>query len=321
MTSRRTLLAALAFTGFASIGGAAAQPSSSRLVTVVVPGPPGSTPDLLARMLAERLRQILGQDFIIENRPGAGGLIGAEFVARASPDGNTLLCATEWVFFSHLLNSKLNFDPHAFAPVGIIARYPLVLIGRKDLPVGDIAEMICYARANPGKLSYASSGIGSMHQLVYEAIKKQANIDLAHVPYRGGPPAMNDLLAGHVDVSLTSLNQAAPLIKEGKLKLLAIVGGARLTEFPDAPALTEVLPGLEADAWSGMVAPPRTPEAITKRVSDAIAQVLRMPDVRARLAELLLEPVGNTPDEMQAIMRKDVERWAPVVTAAKITIN
>jgi tripartite-type tricarboxylate transporter receptor subunit TctC len=283
MTSRRTLLAALAFTGFASIGGAAAQPSSSRLVTVVVPGPPGSTPDLLARVLAERLRQILGH--------------------------------------SHLLNSKLSFDPHAFAPVGIIARYPLVLIGRKDLPVGDIAEMIRYARVNPGKLSYASSGIGSMHQLVYEAIKKQANIDLTHVPYRGGPPAMNDLLAGHVDVSLTSLNQAAPLIKEGKLKLLAIVGGARLTEFPDAPALTEVLPGQEADAWSGMVAPPRTPEATTKRLSDAIAQVLQMPDVRARLAELLLEPVGNTPDEMRAIMRKDAERWAPVVTAAKITIN
>jgi tripartite-type tricarboxylate transporter receptor subunit TctC len=287
----------------------------------VVPAPPGSTPDLLARILAERLRPILGQDFIIENRPGAGGLIGAEFVARAAPDGHALLCATEWVFFSHLMNSKLSFDPYSFSPVSVVARYPLALIGRNNLPIGDIAEMISYARANPGKLSYASSGIGSMHQLVYEAIKKQANIELAHVPYRGGPPAMNDLLAGHVDVSLTSLNQAAPLIKEGRLKLLAIVSGTRLTQFPDAPALTEVLPGLEADAWSGMVAPPRTPEAITKRLSDAIAEVLRMPDVRARLAELLLEPVGNTPDEMRVMMRKDADRWASVVTAAKIIIN
>jgi tripartite-type tricarboxylate transporter receptor subunit TctC len=317
----RAVLAALGLAGLASIGGAGAQPSSSRLVTVVVPGPPGSTPDLLARILAEWLRPILGQDFVIENRPGAGGIIGAEFVARAAPDGHTFLCATEWVFFSHLLNSKLTFDPHAFAPVSVVARYPLVLIGRKDLPVGDIDEMIRYARVNPGKLSYASSGIGSMHQLVYEAIKKQANIDLTHVPYRGGPPAMNDLLAGHVDVSLTSLNQAAPLIREGRLKLLAVVSSARLKEFPDAPALSEVLPGLEADAWSGMVAPPHTPDAITKRLSDAIAQVLRMPDVRARLTKLLLQPVGNTPDEMRAMMRKDAERWAPVVTAAKIIIN
>jgi tripartite-type tricarboxylate transporter receptor subunit TctC len=304
-----------------SISCAIAQSASNRLVTVVVPSPPGSTPDLLARLLSERLRPILGRDFIVENRPGAGGAIGAEFVARAAPDGHTLLCAVEWVFFSHLLNARLSFDPHAFAPVSVIVRYPLVLIGRKDLPANDIGDVIRYARAHPGKFSYASSGKGSMHQLVYEAIKRQANVDLTHIPYRGGPPAVNDLLAGHVDVSLTSLNQAAPLIRDGKLKLLGIVSDSRLTEFPDAPALAEVLPGLEADAWTGMVAPPRTPETITKPLSDAIAQVLQMPDVRARLTDILLEPIGSTPDRMRAMMRKDAERWAPVIAGAAITVD
>lgn len=321
MSCGRTLVAALALAGLASTGGAMAQSSSSKIVTVVVPSPPGSTPDLLSRLLSERLRPMLGRDLIVENRSGAGGAIGAEFVARAAPDGHTLLCATEWVFFSHLLHSKLKFDPHAFAPVSVIVRYPLVLVGRRDLPAKDIDEVIRYARAHPGKLSYASSGKGSMHQLVYEAIKRQANVDLTHVPYRGGPPAITDLLAGQVDVSLTSLNNAAPLIKDGKLKLLGVVSNSRLTEFPEAPALTEVLPGLEADAWTGLVAPPRTPGEITRPLSEAIAQVLRMPDVRARLTETLLEPVGSTPDQMRAMMRKDAERWAPVIAAAKISVD
>jgi tripartite-type tricarboxylate transporter receptor subunit TctC len=317
----RAAVLALALAALASYGDAVAQPSPARPVNVIVPVPPGSTPDLVARILGERLRPIIGQGFLVENRPGAGGTIGAEFVARAAPDGQTLLCATEWVFFSHLLHTRLNFDPHSFAPVSVVVRYPLVLIGRRDLPASNIEDVIAYARAQPGKLSYASSGKGSMHQLVYEAIKRQANVELTHVPYRGGPPAINDLLAGHVDVSLTSINQAAPLVKDGKLKLLAVVDNSRLSDFPDTPRLAEVLPGLEAEAWTGLVAPPATPEAVTRRLSDAVAQVLQMPDVRARLLEMLLEPVGSTPNEMRTMMRKDANRWAPVIKAANITID
>ena len=317
----RAAVLALALAALASYGDAVAQPSPARPVNVIVPAPPGSTPDLVARILGERLRPIIGQGFLVENRPGAGGTIGAEFVARAAPDGQTLLCATEWVFFSHLLHTKLNFDPHSFAPVSVVVRYPLVLIGRRDLPASNIEDLIAYARAQPGKLSYASSGKGSMHQLVYEAIKRQANVELTHVPYRGGPPAINDLLAGHVDVSLTSINQAAPLVKDGKLKLLAVVDNSRLSDFPDTPRLAEVLPGLEAEAWTGLVAPPATPEAVTRRLSDAVAQVLQMPDVRARLLEMLLEPVGSTPNEMRTVMRKDANRWAPVIKTANITID
>jgi tripartite-type tricarboxylate transporter receptor subunit TctC len=217
MNGTRSFLAALVMAGLAATGNATAQSYPNRKVTVVT-GAPGSTPDVLARLLAEKLRPMLGQDFIVENRPGAGGTIGAEFVARAVPDGHVLLCMTEWLFFSHLLYKKLSFDPHAFEPVSVLAKYPLILIGRGDLPFSTIAELIPYARAHPGKLNYASAGKGSMHQLVYEGIKKQAQIDLTHVPYRGGPLAMNDLLAGHVDISLTSLNQGAPHVKDGKVE-------------------------------------------------------------------------------------------------------
>src|SRR5215204_3780138 len=321
MNSARSFLAGLVMAGLIATGNATAQSYPSRMVTLVVPGPAGSTPDLLARLFAERLRPILGQDFIVENRPGAGGTLGAEFVARAAPDGHVLLCTVEWLFFSHLLHKKLTFDPHAFEPVSVLAKYPLILIGRSDLPVSSVAELIPYARAHPGKLNYASSGKGSMHQLVYEGIKKQAHIDLTHVPYRGGPLAMNDLLAGHVDISLTSLNQGAPYVRDGKLKLLGIVSHTRLPDFPDAPALTEVLPGLEADAWTGIAAPPRTPKEITRKLSEAIARIVQMPDLRMRFSELLLEPVGSTPEQMMAMVRKDAERWAPVIAAAKISVD
>jgi tripartite-type tricarboxylate transporter receptor subunit TctC len=233
-----------------------------------------------------------------------------------------LLCTVEWLFFSHLIHTKLNFDPHAFEPVSIIAKYPLVLIGRKDLPLGDIAELISYARRHPGKLTYASSGIGSMHQLVFEGIKRQAAIDLTHVPYRGGSPQfVNDMLAGHVDVSLTPLGNGAAYVRDGKLKLLGILSNARLAEFPDAPAISEVLPGLETDGWTGIAAPPRTPRDVTYKLSKAIARVLEMPEVRERILGLKAIPVGNTPDQMRRVIQNDTERWAPVIRAAKISID
>ena len=321
MLDRRSFLAGIFMGASCASTGAGAQSYPNRLVTVVVPSPPASTPDLVARLLAEKLKPILGQPLIVENRTGAGGMIGAEAVARAEPDGHTLLCTTEWVFFSHLLNTRLSFDPHAFEPISVVVKYPLVLIGRGDLPFSSIAELIPYARSHPGKLNYASSGRGSMHQLVYEAISRYAGIDLTHVPYRGGPLAMSDLLAGRVDVSLTSINQGAPHIRDGKLKLLGIVGANRLPEFPDTPALGDVVPGLEVDAWTGIVAPPGTPTEITRRLSEAVAQVLQMPDVRTRLLDWMLEPTASTPQEMRTLMHKDAQKWAPVISAAKISLD
>jgi tripartite-type tricarboxylate transporter receptor subunit TctC len=214
----------------------------------------------------------------------------------------------------------MRFDPQTLEPVSVIAKYPLVLIGRRDLPVRDIAGFIAYARTHPG-MSYGSAGNGSMHQLVFEAIKQAARIDLTHVPYRGGTLAINDLLAGHLDVSLTTLGNAGPLVKDGKLKLLGILTDTRLPEFPDTPALSEVLPGLAADAWSGIVAPPGTPKDVTAKVSAAIARALQSPDLRQRITAMQAEPVGSTPEGMRVAMRKDVERWSPVITAAKISAD
>jgi tripartite-type tricarboxylate transporter receptor subunit TctC len=322
MNCLRTIAAAIAVTCSIASGNAVEQPYPNRLVTLIVPTPAGGTPDILARLVVDKLRASIGQDVVVDNRPGAGGIIGAESAARAAQDGRVLLCAVEWLFLSHLMHSKLSFDPHAFEPVGVIAKYPLVLIGRKDLPVSNIAELIPYARQHPGKLTFASSGIGSMHQLVYEDIKRQAGINLTHVPYRGGSPQfVNDMLAGHVDLSLTPLGNGAPYVRDGKLKLLGILGNARLAEFPDAPTVSEVLPGLETEGWTGIVAPPRTPRDVTSKLSRAVADVLQMPDVRERILGLQAIPVGNTPDQMRRVIQSDTERWEPVIRAARISID
>jgi tripartite-type tricarboxylate transporter receptor subunit TctC len=322
MNGLRFIAVVIVATSSIATGNALEQPYPNRLVTLIVPTPAGGTPDILARLVVDKLRATVRQDVVVDNRPGAGGIIGAESAARAAPDGHVLLCTVEWLFFSHLMHTKLSFDPHAFEPVSIIAKYPLVLIGRKDLPVGNIAELIAYARRHPGKLTYASSGIGSMHQLVFEGIKQQAAIDLTHVPYRGGSPQfVNDMLAGHVDVSLTPLGNGAPYVRDGRLRLLGILGNARLAEFPEAPAISEVLPGLETDGWTGIVAPPRTPKEITYKLSQAVARAVQVPDVRGRLLGLQAVPVGNTPDQMRQVIQTDTERWAPVIRAAKITID
>jgi tripartite-type tricarboxylate transporter receptor subunit TctC len=322
MNCFRMIAAAAAMIGSIATSNAAEQPHANRLVTLVVPTPAGGTPDILARLVVDKLRNAIGRDVVVENRPGAGGIIGAESVARAAPHGHVLLCTVEWLFVSHLIRSKLSFDPHAFEPVSIIAKYPLMLIGRKDLPFGNLADLIVYARRHPGKLTYASSGIGSMHQLVYEGIKRQAAIDLTHVPYRGGAPQfVNDMMAGHVDVSLTPLGNGAPYVRDGKLKLLAILNDVRLSEFPDAPAISEVLPGLETYGWTAIVAPPRTPRDITDEFSQAVARVLDMPEVRERILAMQALPVGNTPDQMRRVIEADTERWAPVIRAAKIGID
>jgi tripartite-type tricarboxylate transporter receptor subunit TctC len=322
MVSLREWLSLMMGLGLAAVivQDASAQSYPSRLVTIVAASPAGGTPDLLARFVADKLRPMLGQEFIVENRSGAGGALAAEYVARTAPDGHVLLSATEWVYFSKLLHPRLSFDPQTFEPVSVVAKYPLVLTGRRDLPVRDIAELIAHARTHAG-LSYGSAGNGSMHQLVFEAIKQAARVDLTHVPYRGGTLAMNDLLAGHLDVSLTALGNAAPYAKDGKLKILGIVSDTRLPEFPDAPALSEVLPGLAADAWSGIVAPPGTAKEITAKLSAAIAQALQLPDLRRRILDMQAEPVGSTPEQMLAMMRRDAKRWAPVITAAKISAD
>jgi tripartite-type tricarboxylate transporter receptor subunit TctC len=294
----------------------------SRTVTIVVNVPPGGTADTLARVVADKLHRILGQSFIVESRGGGGGNIGAELVAKASPDGYTLLCAPQGTYsVAHLLYPKLAFDPRALEPVSVLAKYPTVVVARAGLPVDDMAQLIAYASANPGKINYASQGKGQIGHLAFEMLKKLANVDMVHVPYRGSAPALNDMLGGQVDVMADTLLATAAHVRAGKLKLLGVGSSKRLGAFPAVQAVAEVVPGFEAVTWMAIAAPPGTPKEITGKLSVAIAEAVHMPDVRARISDLQAEPYGSTPDEMAEVVRQGTERWQPVILSAHISID
>ena len=290
-------------------------------IRIVVPFPPGGTADLLVRMTADRLPALLGQQVIVENRGGAGGNLGAEMVARAEPDGHTLLASPPHLLTINHLIYKLAFDPAKFVPVGIIATYPNVLLANASLPVGSVQDLISLARSRPGKLNIASQGNGTSTHLTAELFKKLAGVDMLHVPYKGTAPAMTDLLAGQVDLMFDNLITAMPHVKSGKLKLLGVGGVRRVAAFPEVPAIAEVLPGFRSETWMGIVAPPGTPAAVTAKLSVAIARAVDEPEFRRRLTELQAEPVGNTPAEMAEVIRQDTERWAEVIRTARITVE
>ena len=290
-------------------------------IRVVVPFPPGGTADLLVRMTADRLPALLGQQVIVENRGGAGGNLGAEVVARAEPDGHTLLASPPHLLTINHLIYKLAFDPAKFVPVSIIAAYPNVLLATPGLKTDNLQELIALARSRPGKLNIASQGNGTSTHLTAELFKKLAGVDMLHVPYKGTAPAMTDLLAGQVDLMFDNLITAMPHVKSGKLKLLGVGGVRRVTAFPETPAIAEVLPGFRSETWMGIVAPPGTPAAVTAKLSAAIARAVDEPEFRRRLTELQAEPVGNTPAEMAEVIRQDTERWAEVIRTARITVE
>jgi tripartite-type tricarboxylate transporter receptor subunit TctC len=323
MIASRTALAAVmgAAIALTTLAGAAAGQYPTRPVTLVLPLPPGGTAYPLCRLIAEKLGVLLGQPFIVESLGGAGGNIGAEAVARAAPDGHTLLCAPEFSFLNQLVYPKLAFDPLTFEPVGVFATFPSVLTGRTGLPFATLAELLAYARGNPGKLNYASQGKGSLAHLTFEALKMRAGIDIVHVPYRGGGPALNDLLAGHVDLYAGPLVGSFAHILAGKITLLAVTSGNRVAPFPQVPTLTERFPGLEVDSWMSVAAPPNTPKQIIRRLSAAITEIIHRDDVRARILDLQAEPSASTPEQMAQRIHLNVERWKPIVKAANITID
>jgi tripartite-type tricarboxylate transporter receptor subunit TctC len=257
----------------------------------------------------------------VENRAGAGGNLAAEQVARAEPDGTTLLSSPPHLLTINHLLYKLNFDATKFVPVGIIAAYPNVLLATPRLPVSNLTELIALARSRPGGLNIASQGNGTSTHLTAELFKSLAKVNMVHVPYKGTAPALTDLLGGQVDVMFDNLITAMPHVKSGKLKLLGVGGAKRVEAFPDVPAIGELLPGFRSETWMGLVAPPGTPRAIATRQSSAVAKVLEDPEVRRRLTDLQAEPVGNTPEQMAEIIRQDTERWSSVIQAANIRID
>jgi tripartite-type tricarboxylate transporter receptor subunit TctC len=317
------LLAGLLLLAAAPLPLAAQSAFPNRTITMVVPLPAGGTADILARIAAEQLREALSQNVVVENRPGgAGGLVGTEQVFRANPDGYTILCAPQLTFsIAAKLNPKMAFDPGTMEPVSILATYPSILLVRPDLAVNNTAELIAYAKANPGKLNYGSQGTGQIGHLAIEQLKYMAKIDLVHVPFRGSAPAITALLGGQIDVLPDLLPPTKVHIESGKMKLIAVASRARMKAFPNVPTVAETLPGYEADTWMGIVAPPGTPKDIVRKLSDAIGQSFRKAEVHDRIARLDVEPRGTTPEEMRDLIRQSAERWGPIVRDAKISVE
>lgn len=304
----------------AGLGWAADAAYPSRLITIVVPFPAGGAADLFSRMIAEKLRAEFGQPVIVENKTGAGGNIGTEFVFRTAPDGYTLLTAPQLSFsVNHLLNPQLRFDPRAMEPVSVLATYPFVLYARADLPANSLSELVAYARANPGKLTFASQGQGQLGQIAIEALKLRQSLDMLHVPYRGTVPALNDMLGGQVDLLADSVLVGIQHVNDRRLKLLAVGGKERLKEFPDVPTFAESLPDFTIETWMAVAAPPKTPKDITRKLSEAIARAVQAPDVKSRFLDMKVDPFGSTPGQMAALIGDSYDRWAPVITKAKIT--
>jgi len=309
-------LAALAIAALA----AAAQPSRandvfpSRPIRIVVPVAAGGAPDVVARLVADKLAQKLGQPVIVEDRPGAGERIGAEFVAKAEPDGYTLLAAPPAsLVISPLLFSHLGYDPSAFVPVTVLTSGHLVLVTSPALNIASLAELVTRAKANPGKLTYASPGTGTPPHLTGEMLKAAARIETTHVPYKGLAPALADLLAGRVDVMFDNLGNSIAYIRDGRLKALGIADETRIAELPDVPPIAATYPGVHATSWFGVVAPPRTPPEIANRLSAAIAEALHMPDVVEKLHAMSFTPVGNSPAKMAKLLAEESARWRAVI--------
>jgi tripartite-type tricarboxylate transporter receptor subunit TctC len=307
-----------------AIGAAQAQTGyPSRPITMVVPLPAGGTADLLCRFAAEKASGLLGQQVVIENRPGgAGGRVATEAVLRAAPDGYTLLCAPQLTYsITHLVFAKAAFDTRGMEPISVLATYPLILIVKPDLAASSLQDLLTYARANPGKINYGHQGKGNTGHLLGELLMLEGKFRMTEIPYRGSAPAINDLLAGNIDLVPDYLLANKANIDAGKLKFLATGARTRPKDYPNVATIAETLPGVYADTWMGVAAPPGTPKEIAKKISDAIRQGLQTPDMRARILALEAEPLGSTPDQMRDIIRQSLETWGPVVEAAKIVVE
>jgi tripartite-type tricarboxylate transporter receptor subunit TctC len=294
----------------------------TRTIRIVVPIPPGPVADALPRMVAERLAQRWGQPVIVENRPGGALNIGAEAVARAQPDGHTLLATPPGpLVISQHFYPKLGFDPTAFVPISILASLPFVLIASPTSPPSTLTELVAYAKANPNKVTYASSGVGSAPHLAAEMLAIAAGIRMVHIPYKGTAPAMIDLRAGHVDLLIDNLSNALAQFTDGKVKILGVGSEQRLAQLPNVPAISEILPGYTVATWFAVVAPPKTPPDIAAKLSSGIAEVLRSPDMAKKLDDLHLKPVAGSPAETAAFLKQESDRWRNVIQRAGIKLE
>jgi tripartite-type tricarboxylate transporter receptor subunit TctC len=319
----KTLLLALVLAIVASAPCAYAQDSfpASR-VSVVVPSPAGSTTDALARLVAEQLSQSWGKPVIVENN-SRGLNAGGEQVSRAQPDGHTLLVSPPLpLTVAHLLFKEIGYQPDKFVPVSLLAKIANVLAVRKDLPARTVQELIAYGKANPGKLTFASQGGGSTAHLSGAQLEIRAGIKMVHVPYRGAAPALNDLIAGHIDMFFDTLTTSVPLHQADKIRIMAVAGDERAPTLPDIPTIAESgLPGFRSITWFAMVGPPAMPAALATRINRDVVEILQQPAVSAKLRDLRLDPMIGTPADAAKFFAEETELWGKVIREANVTVQ
>src|ERR1700733_1090318 len=316
--SRRALLAGIAPAPF--VRGASAQGSwPNRPVSVMVPYPPAGGADTTARILYAKVGTILGQQFVIENRGGAGGTIGEALVAKAAPDGYTILHDATAYSVNGALYSKLPFEyDRDFDAVGLVSLVPNILVVTPSLPVTTLADVIAYAKAAPDGIAIASSGNGTLQHLSLEVFRFMTGVKVTHVPYRGGGPALNDVIAGQVKFYFANGSAVVGMIQGGQVKAIAHTGKGRLKSLPDIPPASDTLPGFEAYEWNGVFVPHGTPPAIIRTLNGAINEAIRSPDVKERFEQLNIESRQTTPEEFRAFVNDQMERWGKVVKEANI---
>ena len=293
---------------------AAAQAYPSKPIRLIVPWPAGGTVDGLVRAVSPKLSESLGQPVVVENRAGASGSLGAAEVAKSAPDGYTLLAVFDTHATNQLLFKSLPYDGYkAFEHITQIAASPQAFVGATNFPPNSVAEVIAYGKANPGRISYASVGAGSSNHLTTALFASRVGIEMLHVPYKGGSPAMTDLIGGQVNVMIVSAWQTIPYIKARKLKGFAVGSKQRMAQLPDVPTFAETLPGFEGASWTGLVAPAKTPPAVIARLHQEVVKALSAPDVREKLTSQGFEVVGSSPQEFAGFVAAEAEKWGKVI--------
>ncbi len=330
MITRRRFAALAAASGLMpaiASGEANAQPAApawpTRFVKLVVPFTPGGGIDGLGRIVGARLSEKWGQQVVVENKPGAGGNIASDYVARSAPDGYTMYITATGLAVNQYLFASINYDPVAdFAPVTLLCYFPNLLIVPASSPFHSVGDLLAEARKNPGKVTFATPGHGSSPHMSGELFKYLAKVDLTHVPYRGASPAYTDLLAGRVDCTFAVMASGLPLAQSGKVRPLGVTTPERAKQAPDVPTIAEAgVPGYEASSWFAFFVPAKTPPEIVRKMHDDTVAALAEPATRDKLDQLGLIPAGSTPEALGALLRREMEKWAPVIKAANIKVN
>jgi tripartite-type tricarboxylate transporter receptor subunit TctC len=305
-----------------AVTGASAQSYPAKTVRVIIPTGPSGGSDMQGRLMSKRLTESMGQSFIADNRPGASGNIGAELVAKAPPDGYTLLVTSSQIAISAAIYQKLPFDLlKDLAPVGQIAAAPQLLIVHPAVPARSVKELVALARQRPGKLNAGSSGTGSVNFIAFEMLRQAAGVDIAHVPYKSGSASATAVMSGEVDFIFTGVVQAQPLLRSGRARPIAVTSERRSPLFPDVPTLSALYPGFVSGNWYGMFAPAGTPAAIITRLSGEIVSAIKAPEIRDFITHEGAVPVGSSPQEFAAYLKSEIERYTKVARAANLKVE